>query len=139
MSIRERLERRRLFLRVHLPVQNAERDARELFDESLVLNLGALEPLEGIRGGRVDERGDDVALPAGVDLLHHRPVRFVDGVGSDGEFGVDWQAARWFFIDGAQRHLAVLAHGERARDRCGAHGEDVRRVPPLHHLIRIVG
>ena len=46
VSVRERLERRRLFLRVHLTVQDTERDTRELLDECLVLNLGALEPLE---------------------------------------------------------------------------------------------
>ena len=39
VPVRERLERRRLLLGVHLAVQDPELDPRELLGEALVLNL----------------------------------------------------------------------------------------------------
>ncbi len=118
-----------LVVRLHAAVQERDSICRE---DVLLQVVGHLSGRPEIDLGRfLDERIDDVGLPAGVELLAHELVDLVAprfGLGDR----LDRLSARRHLAHHRHVEIAVGRQRQRARNRRGRHHQDVR----MHALAR---
>ena len=110
---------------LQLAVQETDAIAAQLrAPQPLGLRLGgAREP----RLRQLDQRADDVGLPARVEMDAQPRVRLAGALGADAR-GDDRLAVRRRLGDLAHREVAVDRQRERARDRRRGHVQHVRRA-----------
>src|SRR5215469_13335496 len=123
------------FVASEAAVYEAHGDLREDLAGEVLIHV--LRRFHGLRFRLLDDRIDDVCLPALIHLLLQEAVDLLDAIGG-GVFGDDGLSARRKLVDDGDVEIAVQGHGESARNGGGGHHEYIGvdafldETEPLH-------